>query len=62
MRRLGIEVHSSNLSTLMKDLIHARKPLVKAISHRPNFEKLFYLTNHGEEVLSELTKIKKEEI
>lgn len=62
MKRLGIEVHTSNLSTLMKDLTHARKPLVKAIPHRPNFEKLFYLTNHGAEVLTELTEVKKEEI
>ena len=62
MKRLGIETHSSNLSTLLKDLTQARKPLVKAIPHRPNFEKMFYLTNHGADVLSELTEIDKEAI
>lgn len=62
MKRLGIETHTSNLSNLLKDLIQARKPLVKAIPHRPNFEKMFYLTNHGADVLSELTDIDKEAI
>ena len=62
MKRLGIEAYSSNLSTLLKDLSTARKPLVKAIPHRPGFEKMFYLTNHGAGVLSELTEIKKEAI
>lgn len=62
LKKLGIEKHSSNLSTLVKDLSKCRKPFLKEVPHRPQHEKKFYLTKRGAELLVELEQMEADKI
>lgn len=54
MIRLGIDKHTSNLSTAMKNLIEGKQPLIKKIPHRTGTAAMFYLTKRGKDFLLEL--------
>lgn len=61
-KRLGIEAHSSNLSSMVRDLTKCAKPFLKEVPHRPQYEKKFYLTKRGAELLVEMELMKADEI
>ena len=54
MITLGIENHSSNLSTLVSSMIKKRKSYIQKIPHQPGIPAKFYLTKRGADVLLEL--------
>ena len=62
MKRLGIDKHRSNLSTLLGSLRDRKVPYVKKIPHRFGIESKHYLTSKGKDVLTELYDRPEEEI
>lgn len=62
MTKLGIDAHSSNLSTLIKKMREQRYPLVKKIPHTIGTPVKHYLTSKGQEILIQLCNLDEKEI
>ena len=62
MITLGIENHSSNLSTLVAGLIKKKKSYIQKIPHRPGIPAKFYLTKRGANILIDHGGLKEEDI